>query len=80
VIVAAFQCLTVWLIEHEYLMHDSDCLQIVLQVVELGISGSRSQVDISICYLYSRPPVLVAFETSCFIAGLMFCCCCDEEL
>jgi len=63
VIVAAFQCLTVWLIEHDYLMHDSDCLQIVLQVVELGISGSRSQVDISKCCLYSWPPFLVAFET-----------------
>jgi len=49
VIVAAFQCLTVWLIEHDSLMNDTDCLQTVLQVVELGISGSRSQVNISTC-------------------------------
>ena len=60
-IVAAFQCLTVWLIEHDYLMRDSECLQTVLQVVELGISGSRSQVHISACF----PPSFVAFET-CF--------------
>lgn len=51
-IVAAFQCLTVWLMEHDYLMHDGDCLQIVLQVVELGISGTRSQVHTATCLLY----------------------------
>lgn len=51
-IVAAFQCLTVWLMEHDYLMHDGDCLQVVLQVVELGISGTRSQVHISTGILY----------------------------
>jgi len=61
VIVAAFQCLTVWLIEHDYLMHDSDCLQTVLQVVELGISGSRSQVNISTCPLCCQLSV-IAFK------------------
>jgi len=43
-IVAAFQCLTTWLVEHDYLMQDKECMQTVLQVVELGISGFRSQV------------------------------------
>ena len=47
-IVAAFQCLTTWLIEHDYLMQDKECLQTVLQVVELGISGSRSQVCVCV--------------------------------
>ena len=43
-IVAAFQCLTQWLVGHEYLMMDKDCLYGVLEVVELGISGTKSQV------------------------------------
>lgn len=44
-IVMAFRCLTVWLMEHDYLMQDKECLHIVLQVVELGVSGSMSQVS-----------------------------------
>ncbi|XP_013391687.1 ral GTPase-activating protein subunit beta isoform X2 [Lingula anatina] len=42
-IVAAFQCLSLWLIEHHYLMLDKECLHYVLEVVELGLSGSKSQ-------------------------------------
>ncbi|XP_064621960.1 ral GTPase-activating protein subunit beta-like isoform X5 [Lineus longissimus] len=42
-IVAAFQCLTLWLVEHHYLLQDKECLHYVLEVVELGISGSKSQ-------------------------------------
>ncbi|XP_017842322.2 LOW QUALITY PROTEIN: ral GTPase-activating protein subunit beta [Drosophila busckii] len=42
-IVAAFQCTATWLMQHPYLMQDKDCLQTVLEVVELGISGSKSQ-------------------------------------
>lgn len=41
-IVAAFQCLAVWLIQHPYLLQDKDSLTIILEVVELGISGSKS--------------------------------------
>uniref|UniRef100_A0A336MB89 CSON013173 protein n=1 Tax=Culicoides sonorensis TaxID=179676 RepID=A0A336MB89_CULSO len=42
-IVAAFQCLSVWLMQHPYLLQqDKECLNIVLEVVELGISGSKS--------------------------------------
>ncbi|XP_023035313.1 ral GTPase-activating protein subunit beta isoform X4 [Drosophila willistoni] len=42
-IVAAFQCTASWLMQHPYLLHDKDCLQTVLEVVELGISGTKSQ-------------------------------------
>ncbi|KAJ8308235.1 hypothetical protein KUTeg_013109 [Tegillarca granosa] len=42
-IVAAFKCLTLWLVEHSRLMYDKECLHFVLEVVELGISGSKSQ-------------------------------------
>lgn len=44
-IVAAFSCLSVWLVAHPTLLNDRDCLMTVLEVVELGISGSISQVD-----------------------------------
>ena len=43
-IVAAFQCLSVWLVAHDFLLRDAECLHCVLEVVELGISGSKSQV------------------------------------
>lgn len=43
-LVAAYACLSTWLVEHDYLMHDKECLHKVLEVVELGISGSKSQV------------------------------------
>ncbi|XP_030384786.1 ral GTPase-activating protein subunit beta [Scaptodrosophila lebanonensis] len=42
-IVAAFQCTAAWLIQHPYLLQHKDCLQTVLEVVELGISGTKSQ-------------------------------------
>ena len=45
-IVAAFHCLTVWLVSHDYLLRDKECLHCVLEVVELGISGSKSQVSV----------------------------------
>ncbi|XP_031623332.1 ral GTPase-activating protein subunit beta isoform X8 [Contarinia nasturtii] len=41
-IVAAFQCTSAWLIQHPYLLQDKECLTTVLEVVELGISGSKS--------------------------------------
>ncbi|XP_074641925.1 ral GTPase-activating protein subunit beta-like [Tubulanus polymorphus] len=46
-IVAAFQCLTLWLVGHSYLLLDKECLHCVLEVVELGISGSKSQPNTS---------------------------------
>ncbi|KAL0977874.1 hypothetical protein UPYG_G00162460 [Umbra pygmaea] len=42
-IVAAFQCLCVWLTEHPDMLNEKDCLMEVLEIVELGISGSKSQ-------------------------------------
>ncbi|KAK6624852.1 hypothetical protein RUM44_011716 [Polyplax serrata] len=42
-IVAAFSCLSVWLVAHPTLLDDKECLATVLDVVELGISGSISQ-------------------------------------
>ncbi|KAL1398527.1 hypothetical protein pipiens_008896 [Culex pipiens pipiens] len=41
-IVAAFQCTSAWLLHHPYLLQDKECLTTVLEVVELGISGSKS--------------------------------------
>lgn len=41
-IVAAFQCTSTWLIHHPYLLQDKECLMTVLEVIELGISGSKS--------------------------------------
>lgn len=47
-IVAAFRCLSLWLVEHSRLLYDKECLHVVLEVVELGISGSKSQVTLTI--------------------------------
>lgn len=41
-IVAAFQCTSGWLVQHPYLLQDKECLTTVLEVIELGISGSKS--------------------------------------
>jgi len=41
-IVAAFQTCTTWLIHHPYLLQDKECLATVVEVAELGISGSKS--------------------------------------
>lgn len=42
-IVAAFHCCQTWLLHHPSLMQDKECIATVLEVVELGISGSKSQ-------------------------------------
>ncbi|KAF7994357.1 hypothetical protein HCN44_003829 [Aphidius gifuensis] len=41
-IVAAFGCLTTWLTAHPELLQDKDCLTTVFEVVELGVSGTKS--------------------------------------
>ncbi|XP_006558747.1 ral GTPase-activating protein subunit beta isoform X5 [Apis mellifera] len=41
-IVAAFSCLRTWLTAHSQLLQDKDCLTTVLEVVELGVSGTKS--------------------------------------
>ncbi|XP_038075013.1 ral GTPase-activating protein subunit beta-like isoform X2 [Patiria miniata] len=54
IIVAAFHCLTVWLIEHGDLLKDKECLQCVLEVVELGISGTKSQRKASVAPVFKQ--------------------------
>uniref|UniRef100_A0A4W3JP54 Ral GTPase-activating protein subunit beta n=1 Tax=Callorhinchus milii TaxID=7868 RepID=A0A4W3JP54_CALMI len=50
-IVAAFQCLCVWLTEHPDMLNEKDCLIEVLEIVELGISGSKSKTsDLEVRY------------------------------
>ncbi|XP_013870835.1 ral GTPase-activating protein subunit beta isoform X2 [Austrofundulus limnaeus] len=44
-IVAAFQFLCVWLTEHPDMLDEKVCLMEVLEIVELGISGSKSRQD-----------------------------------
>nr|XP_024658604.1 ral GTPase-activating protein subunit beta isoform X5 [Maylandia zebra] len=45
IIVAAFQCLNVWLTQHPTLLGHKECLLEVLEIVELGISGSKSRQE-----------------------------------
>lgn len=45
-IVAAFSCCASWLFAHPDLGSDNECLHLILQVIELGISGAKSQVII----------------------------------
>ncbi|XP_076306424.1 ral GTPase-activating protein subunit beta isoform X2 [Tachypleus tridentatus] len=42
-IVAAYQCVTTWLTEHPDLLQDKETIHTVMEVVELGISGTKSQ-------------------------------------
>jgi hypothetical protein len=49
--VAAFQTAATWLSAHPFLLHDKECLTTVLEVVELGISGTKSLVCICILLL-----------------------------
>ncbi|XP_040889331.1 ral GTPase-activating protein subunit beta isoform X3 [Toxotes jaculatrix] len=44
IIVAAFHCLNVWLTHHPAMFDHQDCLLEVLEIVELGISGSKSRL------------------------------------
>ncbi|XP_077869075.1 ral GTPase-activating protein subunit beta-like [Saccoglossus kowalevskii] len=53
-IVAAYLCLSVWIIQHHYLLDDKECLHCVLEVVELGISGSKSQNKMSEPKIYKH--------------------------
>ncbi|XP_076602988.1 ral GTPase-activating protein subunit beta isoform X2 [Chaetodon auriga] len=43
IIVAAFYCLNVWLTQHPTMLNQQECLLEVLEIVELGISGSKSR-------------------------------------
>ena len=41
-IVAAFYCCRTWILHHPYLLQDKECIGTVMEVIELGISGSKS--------------------------------------
>ncbi|XP_034548760.1 ral GTPase-activating protein subunit beta-like [Notolabrus celidotus] len=45
IIVAAFYCLNVWLTQHPSMLHKQESLLEVLEIVELGISGSKSRQE-----------------------------------
>ncbi|KAM7006209.1 ral GTPase-activating protein subunit beta [Tautogolabrus adspersus] len=45
IIVAAFYCLNVWLTQHPTMLLHQESLLEVLEIVELGISGSKSRQD-----------------------------------
>uniref|UniRef100_A0A6G1SRK1 Ral GTPase-activating protein subunit beta n=1 Tax=Aceria tosichella TaxID=561515 RepID=A0A6G1SRK1_9ACAR len=42
-IVAAYQCLSVWFYNHPYLLTDENCIGILMEVIELGVSGQKSR-------------------------------------
>lgn len=46
-IVSAYQCIMIWLVEHRPLTRDQECLSCLLAVIEMGISGSKSQVGLA---------------------------------
>ncbi|KAM3620922.1 uncharacterized protein V6R79_003686 [Siganus canaliculatus] len=45
IIVAAFHCLNIWLTQHPAMLDQQECLVEVLEIVELGISGSKSRQE-----------------------------------
>ncbi|XP_040058547.2 ral GTPase-activating protein subunit beta isoform X2 [Gasterosteus aculeatus] len=45
IIVAAFHCLNVWLTHHPAMLDHQECLLEVLEIVELGISGTKSRQE-----------------------------------
>uniref|UniRef100_A0AAQ6IIA9 Rap-GAP domain-containing protein n=1 Tax=Anabas testudineus TaxID=64144 RepID=A0AAQ6IIA9_ANATE len=45
IIVTAFYCLNVWLTQHPAVLNHQDCLLEVLEIVELGLSGSKSRQE-----------------------------------
>ena len=46
-IVAAFYCCRTWILHHPYLLQDKECTATVMEVIELGISGSKSAPKVS---------------------------------
>ncbi|KAM9859251.1 ral GTPase-activating protein subunit beta [Aulostomus maculatus] len=45
IIVAAFSCLNTWLTQHPTMLDHQACLSEVLEIVELGIAGSKSRQE-----------------------------------
>ena len=46
-IVAAYQCLSLWFHEHDHLLQDQELIVSLFELIELGISGSKSKKDVS---------------------------------
>lgn len=44
-IVAAYQCLSVWIHEHAHLLKDKECIVLLFELIELGISGAKSKKE-----------------------------------
>ena len=42
-IVAAYQCMSTWIVDHPFILEDGDVLQTLLETIELGISGAKSK-------------------------------------
>lgn len=42
-IVAAYHCLAVWFFNHPYLLNDKSCVNFLMEVIELGVSGQKSR-------------------------------------
>ncbi|XP_061542913.1 ral GTPase-activating protein subunit beta-like isoform X2 [Phycodurus eques] len=45
IIVAAFHCLSIWLTRHPDILEDQESLLELLEIVELGVSGSKSRQE-----------------------------------
>ncbi|XP_073323632.1 ral GTPase-activating protein subunit beta [Pagrus major] len=45
IIVAAFTCLNTWITQHPATLEQQECLLEVLEIIELGISGSKSKQE-----------------------------------
>jgi hypothetical protein len=56
-IVAAYQCLSVWFYNHPYLLTDDNCINTLMEVIELGVSGQKSKT------MSVNPTVGVATQT-----------------
>ncbi|XP_078491272.1 ral GTPase-activating protein subunit beta [Ciona intestinalis] len=53
-IVSAFHTLSIWLNEHPYLMKNKECLNEVLEIIELGVTGSKSRVAGSVVMKHEK--------------------------
>ena len=51
-LLSVVQACATWLVHHPYLLGDKECLATVVEVAELGVSGSKSQQKAS------DPPVM----------------------
>lgn len=75
-IVAAYQCAAVWLVAHPYLLDDKDFLNTVIEVIELGISGTKSHVS----YLHLTLILMVLYNSvgikfsSIFVSIIILIC------